>query len=185
MCGSDFLLGFVSARESCRKLSPGLLSSYGKGDGMLPRYCTMGIRDKRISNFELSVYLYSVVIPCCTMATLGLPHRSSYDHPPPADPKPDPNSLKFAHTRAQLSAIARQVKPGDPYEGEPDADDLNRVPSTIVNKVVSLLVDEKEDELKALLKETYELDDETVSTHNIKVHFRSLMKHRSRNLCLT
>ncbi|KAJ3568150.1 hypothetical protein NP233_g5909 [Leucocoprinus birnbaumii] len=100
------------------------------------------------------------------MATLGLPMRSvSYDHSVHAtdSSKPDSNSVKFPHTRAQLSAIARQYKPGDAYETEADVDDLNRVPSSLVNKVVSLLVDEKEDELKALLKETYGLDDETVS----------------------
>ncbi|KAF5361727.1 hypothetical protein D9756_002570 [Leucocoprinus leucothites] len=98
------------------------------------------------------------------MATLGLPiHSASYDHSVHStDSKSDPNSFKFPHTRAQLSAIARQCKPGEPYETEPDADDLNRVPSSLVNKVVSLLVDEKEDDLKALLKETYDLDDDTV-----------------------
>ncbi|KAF9449958.1 hypothetical protein P691DRAFT_758619 [Macrolepiota fuliginosa MF-IS2] len=92
------------------------------------------------------------------MATLGLPQRPSYDHGAPSDP----STFKFPHTRAQLSALARQHKPADSYEAEADIDDLNRVPSSLVNKAVSLLVDEKEDELKTLLKQTFELDDETV-----------------------
>jgi hypothetical protein len=80
------------------------------------------------------------------------------------DSKVDGNSFKFPHTRAQLSAIGCQRKAGEAHEGETEADDLNRVPSTLVNKVVSLLVDEKEEELKVLLKTTYELDDERVSS---------------------
>ncbi len=36
------------------------------------------------------------------------------------------------------------------------------VPSSLVNEVVSLLVDEREDELQALLKRTYAMDDQSV-----------------------
>lgn len=107
------------------------------------------------------------------MATLGLPQRPSYDHVIPSDPpKSDSNtSCKFPHTRAQLCALARQHKPADNCEPELDADDLNRVPSSLVNQVVSLLVDEKEDELKTLLKETFDMDDETVSIHHVASPF--------------
>lgn len=66
---------------------------------------------------------------------------------------------KFPHTRAQLSAIARQFKPDD-SESEPD--DYNRVPQSFINQIVSLLVDEKEDELKILLKTTFAMDDDSV-----------------------
>lgn len=100
------------------------------------------------------------------MATLGLPNHPSYYHsslssPPKSDPNP---SFKFPHTRAQLAAIARQHKLADTNEPETDPDELNRVPTSLVNKVVSLLVDENEDEVKALLKETFDVDHETVST---------------------
>jgi len=69
---------------------------------------------------------------------------------------------KFPHTRAQLSAIARQYKPTDNYDGDVEADDYNKVPQNLVNEVVSLLVDEKEDDLKTLLKSSYAMDDESV-----------------------
>lgn len=118
-------------------------------------------------------YLYSTVIPCFIMATLGLPQRSSYDFgfTSEAAKSDSVTTLKFPHTRAQLSAIARHHKPTDHHDAEPDADDLNRVPSSLVNKVVSLLVDENEDELKALLKETYDLDNESVSVHHVACFF--------------
>lgn len=65
---------------------------------------------------------------------------------------------KFPHTRAQLAAIARQFKLDD-SESEPDD---NRLPQSFVNQIVSLLVDEKEDELKILLKTTFTMDDDSV-----------------------
>ena len=66
---------------------------------------------------------------------------------------------KFPHTRAQLSAIARQFKPDD---SEPEPDDYNRVSQSFLNQIVSLLVDEKEDELKILLKTAFAMDDDSV-----------------------
>lgn len=69
---------------------------------------------------------------------------------------------KFPHTRAQLSAIARQHRSTDSYENENELEDHSRVDSTYVAKVVGLLDEEHEDELKSLLKETYNVDDETV-----------------------
>ncbi|KXN81524.1 Zinc finger CCCH domain-containing protein 6 [Leucoagaricus sp. SymC.cos] len=107
------------------------------------------------------------------MATLGLPNCPALEHSLPTEFKTDPDSFKFPHTRAQLSAVARQHKQGE-YPGEPDAEDLSRVPSTLVNKVVSLLVDENEDELKALLKEQFDLDDETVEENVLDL----MHKHR-------
>lgn len=67
----------------------------------------------------------------------------------------------FPHTRAQLVAIARQYKPLPTDAYDPDPDDM-RVPSELVEQVVSLLREEQEDELKLLLKAAYTIDDETV-----------------------
>jgi hypothetical protein len=72
-------------------------------------------------------------------------------------------ATKFPHTRAQLVAIARQHRPLDGYENDNEADDPGRVDSAYVAKVVGLLDGEHEDELKSLLKSTYNVHDETVS----------------------
>ncbi|KAF7356826.1 hypothetical protein MVEN_01018100 [Mycena venus] len=69
--------------------------------------------------------------------------------------------MPYAHTHAQLVAIARQYKPLPTDGYDPDPDDA-RVPPKLVEQVVQLLRDEQEDELKALLKSAYDLDDETV-----------------------
>lgn len=68
---------------------------------------------------------------------------------------------KFPHTRAQLSAFARKYKPSDTHDSELE-DEYSRVPNSLVNEVVSLLVDERDDELQALLKRTYAMDDQNV-----------------------
>ncbi|KAJ6624990.1 hypothetical protein B0H10DRAFT_2005176 [Mycena sp. CBHHK59/15] len=49
----------------------------------------------------------------------------------------------------------------DSYDSDADADD-SRVSTAFVNQVVSLLVEEQEDELKAVLKEAYALEHDTV-----------------------
>ncbi len=69
---------------------------------------------------------------------------------------------RFPHTRAQLSALSRQSKPIDGFESDIDGEEIRRVSSSLVNQVVALLVEEREDELKALVKESFSLDDETV-----------------------
>jgi hypothetical protein len=74
------------------------------------------------------------------------------DTPPP----------KFPHTRAQLAALAHKFKQPDSLETDVDPED--RVSSSLVNKVVGLLEDDDEDDLKTLLKETFTLDDEAVSS---------------------
>ncbi|KAG6890301.1 hypothetical protein C0995_009507 [Termitomyces sp. Mi166 len=94
------------------------------------------------------------------MTSLTLPlATTAYDSGAMSDSSAD-CIPKFPHTRAQLSAIARQHKPLETYDGP---DEFNRVSSSFVNRVVALLVDEQEEELKALLKSTYGVDDETVS----------------------
>ncbi|KZT09906.1 uncharacterized protein LAESUDRAFT_694399 [Laetiporus sulphureus 93-53] len=77
---------------------------------------------------------------------------------------PAPSGHKFPHTRAQLSAIARQYKTGlESNDADPDADDP-RVDSALVGKVTALLNSEREDDLKQLLKDTFgSIDEEEVS----------------------
>lgn len=75
-------------------------------------------------------------------------------------------SRRFPHTRAQLSAIAREYKPVDSSGTESDAETefSGRVSSLLVKQVAALLDDEKEDELKNLLKATFGMDDEAASS---------------------
>jgi hypothetical protein len=75
----------------------------------------------------------------------------------------EPPTTKFPHTRAQLSAIARQHKLLDTYDNDNDGDDPPRVDPSYLTKVVGLLDEEHEDELKSLLKETYNVTDAMVS----------------------
>jgi hypothetical protein len=94
--------------------------------------------------------------------TLSLPTIVTYDNGHLSDSDPAPN-YKFPHTRAQLSAIARQHKPLESYDADNDGDEYGRISSSLVSKVVTLLDEEQEDELKTLLKDTYGMDDEAVS----------------------
>jgi len=80
---------------------------------------------------------------------------STTDYPQPPQ--------RFPHIRAQLAAIARQHK----ESGEVELEDETgaRIPSELVHKVVESLDNEREDQLKALLTETYpSMDSESVST---------------------
>ncbi|RDB15838.1 Zinc finger CCCH domain-containing protein 6 [Hypsizygus marmoreus] len=113
--------------------------------------------------------------------SLTLPLSTSYDSGSLSDPGSASGSYissasmpKFPHTRAQLSAIARQHKPLDHYDSDFDGDEFNRVSSSFVNKVVALLVDENEDELKTLLKSTYDMDDDTLEQNVLDL----MHKHR-------
>ncbi|KAF8199165.1 hypothetical protein BJ912DRAFT_951130 [Pholiota molesta] len=81
---------------------------------------------------------------------------------------------KFPHTRAQLSAFARQYKPAEAYESDAEQDEYGRVPQSLVNEVVSLLVEEREDELKGLLKRTYLMDEESIEQNVLDL----MHKHR-------
>jgi hypothetical protein len=87
----------------------------------------------------------------------SLPHHGDHLHEPPS------SMGKFPHVRAHLSHIARHYKPLENYDSDFESDELSKVPSGLVNQVVSLLSDEREDELKTLLKTTYSMDDESVS----------------------
>ena len=70
---------------------------------------------------------------------------------------------RFPHTRAQLTAIARQYRPLDNYDEDND-EGANRITSAFVNRVASLLEEEREDDLKTLLKDAFgpSIDDEEV-----------------------
>lgn len=94
--------------------------------------------------------------------------------------RPDPQALqptqelsgaRFPHTRAQLTAIARQYRPLDNYDDDGD-NDSTRVSTALVNKVASLLDAEREEDLKNLLRDTFgsNIDIEEVSP----CHFGSL-----------
>jgi hypothetical protein len=91
--------------------------------------------------------------------------RASSDiggHPP--DSYPD-QTAQFPHTRALLAHIYRQHKPPDSYDSDAEGDDLTKVPSVFVTRVVSLLDQEHEDDLKALLRDHYTgIDDDVVSS---------------------
>lgn len=70
---------------------------------------------------------------------------------------------RFPHIRAQLAAITRQHK--ESSEIELDDETGARIPSEFVHKIVESLDNEREDQLKALLTETYpSMDSESVST---------------------
>lgn len=81
---------------------------------------------------------------------------------------------KFPHTRAQLALIARDHRFRDMIVGEGhsnggnesdmDDDEQAKVSSDLVRRVAALLDDEKEEELKELLKKTFDLDDEASET---------------------
>lgn len=74
---------------------------------------------------------------------------------------------RFPHIRAQLAAIARQHK----ESGEIELDDETgaRIPTEFVHKVLECLDNEHEDQLKALLTETYpSMDSESVSVGIIR-----------------
>ncbi|KAJ3520629.1 hypothetical protein NMY22_g12664 [Coprinellus aureogranulatus] len=77
----------------------------------------------------------------------------------PANDVASSAAAKFPHTRAQLAELARQYKP---QADDEDTEDAQRVPASHVVTVANLLLDEKEDELKRLLRETYGMDDDTV-----------------------
>lgn len=91
-----------------------------------------------------------------------------------------PQTQKFPHLRGQLSIIAREYRfrklsltvsssLGSSSGADSDADDSYRweedarVSSSLIREVAALLDEEKEDELKELLKSTFEMDDAAVS----------------------
>ncbi|TFK51697.1 hypothetical protein OE88DRAFT_1658280 [Heliocybe sulcata] len=92
-----------------------------------------------------------------------------------SDSGQDVATPRFPHTRAQLSAIARSYKPIDNYDSDAEGDELARVNSDLVGKVVGALDEEDEDDLKTLLKEAFGIDDE----EQLEQHVLDLMhKHR-------
>jgi hypothetical protein len=82
---------------------------------------------------------------------------------------------KFPHTRAQLAAIAREHKfltnrdtSGGESDADADGDGLvgGPVSAMLVKNVAELLDQEKEDELKQLLKANFDMDNDAVSIEN-------------------
>ena len=71
-------------------------------------------------------------------------------------------SPRYPHTRAQLAAVARQHRAVDSVDTG-DEDDASRISASLLSKVVGLLVDEEEDELKDALKEAFpDMNDDAV-----------------------
>ncbi|KAI0080186.1 hypothetical protein K474DRAFT_1658186 [Panus rudis PR-1116 ss-1] len=81
---------------------------------------------------------------------------------------------RFPHTRAQLAAISRQYRPLESYDDDPDFDESSHITTALVNKVASLLADEREDELKSLIKENFgpSIDDDELSQHVLDLMHR-------------
>ena len=96
------------------------------------------------------------------------------------DPSAPP---KFPHTRAQLASLARQYKVPEVFEGDPDGDDP-RVDSALVAKVVVLLSNEREDELKSLLKDTFGPIDEEDVSEIVSMPMVTRTRHLSYTFCL-
>lgn len=73
--------------------------------------------------------------------------------------------LKYPHTRAVLVAIAASVKSsnGDIIDMDQDGDDGQRISPPLVSRVVTLLQEEKEDELKEYLRQTFTIPNTVVS----------------------
>jgi hypothetical protein len=118
------------------------------------------------------------------MATLSLPSPSPFST---GSSRHDTSTGTHPHLRAQLGSIHRQFKPLENHEVEANVDDaVNRVSSSFVQRVVRLLENEHEDELKTLLQETYAIDDETVR-FVARVNFQTaqLLFPRLNNLSLT
>jgi len=87
---------------------------------------------------------------------------------------------KFPHTRACLSALAREygssikgetVKPpSDTSDSETDNDNREADPARtddLVAQVIQLLDDDNEDGVKSLLKRSFDISDENVSVHSL------------------
>jgi hypothetical protein len=75
------------------------------------------------------------------------------------------NSLKYPHTRAILTAIAASAKLSDSegLDADQDGNDGQRISPALVSRVVTLLQEEKEDELKDHLKQAFSIPDTVVS----------------------
>jgi len=74
-------------------------------------------------------------------------------------------STKYPHTRAILAAIAASVKLRDSesLDTDQDGDEGHRISPALVSRVVTLLQEEKEDELKQHLKRAFSIPETVVS----------------------
>ena len=74
-------------------------------------------------------------------------------------------SAKYPHTRAILAAIAASAKLSDTesLDTDQDGDEGQRISPALVSRVVTLLQEEKEDELKEHLKQAFSMPDTVVS----------------------
>lgn len=77
---------------------------------------------------------------------------------------------RFPHTRAQLTAIARQYRPLDNYDDD-NEDGSSRITSALVARVASLLESEREEDIKNLLKDSFgpNIEDDEVRVNHLPV----------------
>ncbi|KAI0691232.1 hypothetical protein BC835DRAFT_125404 [Cytidiella melzeri] len=107
--------------------------------------------------------------------TITVPFDHSIRSQSPALSTPQELSAppRFPHTRAQLTAIARQYRPLDNYEDDNEGG-LTGISSALVARVASLLDAEREEDLKNLLRDSFgpSIDDEELSQHVLDLMHR-------------
>jgi hypothetical protein len=81
------------------------------------------------------------------------PMRSYTDVPPPSHAAPEGPPPRYPHVRAALNALARQHKPRD--AADDDEATSPRVGAETHSAVVALLEDEDDEQLQAVLRETF------------------------------
>jgi len=103
-------------------------------------------------------------LPLLTMPqSLTLPPAPIFESDDVSDSGSANQVQRFPHTRAQLLAIFRQHRgSSDSFDGDGDGDESSRISTSLVTKVAGLLANEQEDEVKALLKTTWGVEDDMV-----------------------
>ncbi|PFH45911.1 hypothetical protein AMATHDRAFT_88609 [Amanita thiersii Skay4041] len=133
--------------------------------------CCIGEREGFFEEMVL-VFIFPKLIPWVMSHQLA---NCPSNHAPGAGyQSASETSAKFPHTRAQLVAIARQYKPLDNGESCVDGEDSKCVPHYILQRVIAMLADENEDDLKVLLKETFSMDDDMLEQNVLDL----MHKHR-------
>ncbi|KAI0343140.1 hypothetical protein BDW22DRAFT_1428572 [Trametopsis cervina] len=107
--------------------------------------------------------------------TISVPfdHVLRSDSPALSTPQEFSVPPRFPHTRAQLTAIARQYRPLDNYEDDNEGGSTG-ISSALVARVASLLDAEREEDLKNLLKDSFgpSIDEEELSQHVLDLMHR-------------
>lgn len=98
--------------------------------------------------------------------TVPFDHNIRSDSPALSTPHELSAPPRFPHTRAQLTAIARQYRPLDNYEDDYEGGSAS-ISSALVARVATLLDAEREEDLKNLIRDSFgpSIDDEEVCTY--------------------